>query len=118
LVTNVYFISPFVGSQSQANAVYFNLSNAFDLVPHSQLLHKLSAFGLSGGYANWFRSYLSNRQSQVRFSGIFSTPFQVFSGVPQGSLLGPLLFNMFINHLRDAICHSKYLLFSDDIKLY
>jgi hypothetical protein len=61
LVTYVDFISPLVGSQRQADAIYFDLSNAFDLVPHSLLLHKLSAFGRSGGYVNWFRSYLCNR---------------------------------------------------------
>jgi hypothetical protein len=54
---------------------------------YSLLLHKLSAFGLSGGYLNWFRSYLSNRKSQVRVSGILSSPFEVLSGVPQGSVL-------------------------------
>jgi hypothetical protein len=118
LVTYLDFISPLVGSQTQADAIYFDLSNAFDLVPHSLLLHKLSAFGHSGGYINWFRSYLPNRQSQVRVSGILSSPLEVLSGVPQGSVLGPLLFNVFINDLCDAIAHSKYLRFADDIKIY
>jgi hypothetical protein len=66
LVTYVDFISPVVDSQRQADAIYFDLSDAFDLVSHS-LLHKLSASGLSGGYVNWFRSYLSNRKSLVFF---------------------------------------------------
>jgi hypothetical protein len=63
LVSFVDFITPLVCSQRQADAIYFDLSNAFDLVPHSLLLHKLSAFGFSGGYVNWFRSYLSGLQS-------------------------------------------------------
>jgi hypothetical protein len=66
----VDFISPLVGSQRQADAIYFDLSNAFELVPHSLLLRKLSAFGLSSGCVSWFRSYLSNRNSQVRVSGV------------------------------------------------
>jgi hypothetical protein len=118
LVTYADFIFPLVGSQSQADAIYFDLSSASDLVPHSLLFHKISAFGLSGGYGNWFRSYLSNRHSQVCVSGILSSPFEVLSGVPQGSVLGPPLFNVFIHDLCDAISHSKYLHFADDIKIY
>jgi hypothetical protein len=109
VVTYVEFISPLVGSQRQADAIYFDLSNAFDLVSHS-LLHKLSASGLSGGYLNWFRSYLSNRKSQVRVSGFLSRPFKVLSGVPQVSVLGPLLFNVFNNDVCDAVAHFKYLM--------
>jgi hypothetical protein len=82
------------------------------------LLHKLSALGLSGGCVNWFRSYLTNRQSQVRIGGIISSPFEVLPDVPQGSVLGPLLFNVYINDLCDKIKHSRYLLFADDIKIY
>jgi hypothetical protein len=67
LVTYVDFISFLVGSQRQADAIYFDLSIAFGLVPHSLLTYKLGAFGLSGGYENWFHSYLSNRKSQARF---------------------------------------------------
>jgi hypothetical protein len=87
LVAYVDFIAPLVGSQRQADAIYFDLSNAFDLVPH----HKLSAFGLSSGYINWFRSYLSNRTSQVRVTGSLSAPFVVLSGVPQGCPGAPAL---------------------------
>jgi hypothetical protein len=108
LVTFVEFITPLVYSQGQADAIYFDLINAFDLVPHSLLLHKLSALGLSGGYVNWFRSYLSGQQSQVRVSGALSSPFEILSGVPQGSVLGPLLFYVFINDICDTVAHSKY----------
>jgi hypothetical protein len=118
LVNFVDFVTPLVCSQRQADAVYFDLSNAFDLVPHSLLLHKLSALGLSGGYVNWFCSYLSGRHSQVRVSGVLSSPFEILSGVPQGSVLGPLLFNAFINDICDVVAHSKFLLFADDIKIF
>jgi hypothetical protein len=118
LVTYLDFITPLVSSQGQANAIYFDLSSTFDLVIHTLLLQKLSAFGLSGGYVNWFCSYLTNRQSQFRVSGILSSPFIVLSGVPQGSVLGPLLFNLFMNDLCDIINYSRYLLFADDIKIF
>jgi hypothetical protein len=72
LITYADFISSLVGSQRQADSIYYDRNSGFDLVPHSLLLHKFSAFGLSGGYVNWFRSYLSSRKSQVHVSGILS----------------------------------------------
>jgi hypothetical protein len=71
-VTNVYYLSPIVRSQGQADAVYFDLSSAFDLVPHSLLLNKLSAFRLTSGHVNWVRSYISKRKSQVHVILMFS----------------------------------------------
>jgi hypothetical protein len=67
-VTYLEFITPLIASQGQADAIYLDLSSAFDLVPHTPPLQKLSAFGLSDGYVNWFCSYSTNRKSQVRVS--------------------------------------------------
>jgi hypothetical protein len=77
LVTYIHFIFPLVSSQRQVDSLYFHVINAFDLVPHSLLLRKLSAFGLFGGYVIWFRSYLSNRKSYSRVPGIYSSPIKV-----------------------------------------
>jgi hypothetical protein len=82
--------------QRQVDAICFDLSNAFDLLPRNLLLHKLSYFGFSDGYVIWFRSYLTDRQSRVPISGTLSLPFQVISDVLQSSALEPLLFNVFL----------------------
>jgi hypothetical protein len=65
-VTCLDFMAPVIRSQRQTDAVYSDLSNAFDLLLHNLLLHKLGSFGFSDGYVSWFRSYLTNRQSRVR----------------------------------------------------
>jgi hypothetical protein len=72
------FIALLVSSQLQANAIYFDLSSAFDLEPHTLFLHKLSGSVLPGGYVKWFHSYLTKQQSQVHVSGILSSPSEIF----------------------------------------
>jgi hypothetical protein len=76
-VTFPDFVTPLVCSQGQIDPIYFDFSNAFHIIPHSLLHHKLRNYGLSSGYLNYFLSYLTNRQSRVCYSDIISTHFTV-----------------------------------------
>ena len=80
-----------------AVSLFLDLSKAFDTVNHQILLNKLTYYGIVNRENNWFRSYLDNRKQKVFINGIVSDLYRISSGVPQGSILGPLLFLIFIN---------------------
>ena len=103
-------------SVCQADSIYLDFRKAFDRVPHLELLSKLKSIGISGRLLSWFCCYLSNRKQLVSINGSHSSVLPVSSGVPQGSILGPLLFLVYINDLPDAITSCKVFLFADDTK--
>jgi hypothetical protein len=98
--------------------IYLDFSKAFDSVPHSKLFHKLSHIGVSDNILKWIKSYLSSRLQCVRINKAISPWLPVTSGVPQGSVLGPLLFIIYVNDLPDHIKFSEIVLYADDCKLH
>jgi len=101
------------------HCIFFDLSKAFDTMPHRGLISALSRIGVSGSLLRWFTSYLSDRRQQVVVDGSTSASSLVRSGVPQGSILGPLLFSIYIDPITSLSLSStsKILLYADDMQM-
>ena len=110
-----------IDNRIQTDAILLDFQKAFDKVPHQRLLYKLAYYGISPQAHNWVQSFLTNRTQQVLLEGNMSSPINVTSGVPQGSVLCPLLFLIYINDLPDYIKNidnSTVKLFADDTIIY
>ncbi|CAK1581112.1 unnamed protein product [Parnassius mnemosyne] len=102
----------------QVDSVYTDFRKAFDKVDHYILLKKIAFNGIRGDLLRWFHSYITKRTQRVVVNGHSSNLVTVISGVPQGSILGPLLFILFINDINNCFHHSHFLLYADDLKVY
>ena len=98
--------------------IYTDIEKAFDRVPHNKLLFKLKMHRVDENVLNWIKSFLTGRKFRVRVGECFSELHAVGSGVPQGSILGPLLFIVYINDLIEPETNENILLFADDSKIY
>ena len=99
------------------DVIYLDYSKAFDSVPHLRLISKLQAYGIKGDLLKWISNFLIGRQQKVILNGSSSQWIDVTSGVPQGSVLSPLLFLLYVNDITDGV-QSTLEMFADDSKLY
>ena len=110
-------VTKWLDDGSPVDIIYLDFKKAFDKVPHQRLLLKLKAHGIGNGMINWIEKWLIGRRQRVVVDGEVSNWKAVLSGVPQGSVLGPILFLIYINDLDDDIT-SKVLKFADDTKVF
>ena len=119
LVITVNDFASTLRDQKQTDAILLDFSKAFDKVDHEGLLLKLHHLGISGPLLNWARSFLVGREQRVVVEGMESAPSKVLSGVPQGTVLGPLFFLIYINDISKGLSKgTKIRLFADDSLLY
>ena len=117
LISTVNDLAECLNQRGQCDVLLLDFSKAFDKVSHSLLYHKLSHYGIQGSLLSWLASFLSHRSQYVILDNQKSDTTRVLSGVPQGTVLAPLLFLMYINDLPSFI-HNKIKLYADDVLLY
>ena len=117
LVDLIDEITKALDEENYAISIFLDLSKAFDTVNHSILLSKLDVYGIRDIENQWFRSYLNKRKQKVFVNGVESDFLEVNSGVPQGSILGPVLFLVYINDIVNATNYFSIRLFADDTSL-
>ena len=117
LLVTIQDLAAGLRDKQQIDAILLDFSKAFDRVPHERLLLKLHYYGIRGQLLSWIKDFLHDRTQQVALEGVKSNTTSVSSGVPQGTVLGPLLFLVFINDLPECVS-SSIRLYADDALLY
>ena len=107
----------YVEQRQSWDTVYLDLAKAFDKVSHQRLLRKTASYGIKGDILAWITSFLSDRCHCVSVKGSSSTWKPVDSGVPQGSVLGPILFLLYVNDIPEIVKSSVWI-FADDTKIF
>ena len=107
-----------ISNKEHAVGIFMDLSKAFDTINHNILIYKLRSYGIRGKVLNWFEDYLRNRQQFVAFKGHNSNITNISCGVPQGSILGPLLFLIYVNDIVKSSTIASFFLFADDTTVF
>jgi len=110
-------LTALLDDKNPVDIIYLDFRKAFDSVPHERLLRKMSAYGITGNILGWTRSFLTGRVQKVKIGDASSSDASVRSGIPQGSILGPVLFTIYINDLPECV-QSSCKVFADDTKIY
>ena len=116
LITLTDHINKAIVTKKTVNAIFLDITKAFDMVWHIGLLYKIKRIGLQGNIYGWIKSFLENRTISVKIDNHLSKKMQILNGVPQGSVLSPTLFNIFINDIPISINNTS--LFADDIAIW
>jgi len=117
LLTFTSYVTEGFADRIQTDAIYTDLSAAFDKINHDIAIAKLGKLGICGSLLNWFQSYLTGRRIEVNLDNVFSGSFPATSGIPQGSHLGPLIFVLYFNDVNIAL-EGPRLSYADDMKIF
>ena len=117
LIATIHDLAANHNNKETCDIAILALSKAFDVVPHQKLLHKLHMYGIRNKNLEWIKTFLTRRHQRTLVNGKTSDWLPVLSGIPQGTVLGPHLFILYINDITDAV-HSTARLFADDCILY
>ena len=119
LLNTVEELSRRLDHRQTTDVLILDFSKAFDTVPHKRLLHKIQHYGIAGSTNKWIESWLCHRQQRVVLDGSTSFDSPVISGVPQGTVLGPLMFLLYVNDIANKVSPlTRIKLFADDCLLY